>query len=225
MSFIHEHMSLIEKGMCQCALDHVSPGGAFCSVCSRRGIPGVLPGGRRMPLVCWEPSWGRDSVGSRCPLAQSWDLSLWLFNLLEVSLSFCLCGGIRGQIGGPGVQPGLHPIQRVPPAHQRGPSPGCSGRGGAAGCSDVSPAGSIQQDVSSGLQASPGPSQLWGDAWPWVSAAISIESWECTFMWRWALLKQPPETLRWLTETRALRVCIPPADLTNRGFSSFKMPY
>lgn len=63
-------VSLTEKGMCQGALDHVSPGGASCSVSSRRGIPGVLPGGRRMPLVCWEPSWGRDSAGSRCPLAQ-----------------------------------------------------------------------------------------------------------------------------------------------------------
>ena len=88
----------------------------------------------------WCPAWrkgdalgmlgaqlGRDSVGSWCRLAQPWDLSLWLFNPLEVSLSFWLCGGIRGQIGGPGVQPGLHPIQRVPLAHQRGvPSSRCS---------------------------------------------------------------------------------------------------
>lgn len=58
MSFILGHMSLIEKGMCRCALDHVSPGGASYSVSSQRGIPGVLPGGRGMLLVCWEPSWG-----------------------------------------------------------------------------------------------------------------------------------------------------------------------
>lgn len=83
------------------------------------------------PSVCWEPSWGRDTVGSQCPLAQPCDLNLWLFNPLEMSLSSCVCvscvcggGWIRGWIGGPGVQPGLHPIQWVPPSYQRCPSPG-----------------------------------------------------------------------------------------------------
>ena len=219
-------MSLIEKGMCQCALDHVSPGGAFCSVCTRRGIPGVLPGGRRMPLVCWEPSWGRDSVGSRCPLAQSWDLSLWLFNLLEVSLSFRLCGGIRGQIGGPGVQPGLHPIQRVPPPTRGAQVLGAPGEVGLPAARMSAPQVRSSRMCRLGcrpLQFPPSSEVMPGRGCR--QPAISIESWECTFMWRWALLKQPPETLRWFTETLALCVCIPPADLTNRGFSSFKVPY
>lgn len=200
----------------------------------------------------WCPTWrkgnalgmlgaqlGRDSVGSRCPLAQPWDLSLWLFNPLEVSLSFCLCGGSRGQIGGPGVQPGLHPIQQVPPAHQRGvPFSRClwSTRGaqvlGALGEAGLPAVWTSAPQVRSSRMCRVGcrplqfpPSSEVMPSHGCQQPAISIESWECTFTWRWALLKQPPKALWWLTKTHDVCVCTPSVDLMNKGFSSFKVPY
>lgn len=50
-----------------------------------------IPGGRRM-LV---------SMGSSCPLAQRCNLSLWLFNTLDMSL--CIPRAGTGWVGGPGV--------------------------------------------------------------------------------------------------------------------------